>query len=106
MRTSMSSMCTSSMNSTPGTISALPSSFHSATLASICSRTSDLISPVSPANSAKKPCARLLITSISWSVTLCTICIPIVHTRRKVREMCACVCEYCLSLSTMACANS
>jgi hypothetical protein len=33
---------------TPGTISALPSSFHSATLASICSLTSDLISPVSP----------------------------------------------------------
>lgn len=35
----MSSMCTSSMKMTPGTISALPSSRHSATLASICSRT-------------------------------------------------------------------
>lgn len=34
---------------TPGMISALPSSRHSATLALICSRTSDLISPVSPA---------------------------------------------------------
>lgn len=33
---------------TPGMISALPSSRHSATLALICSRTSDLISPVSP----------------------------------------------------------
>lgn len=33
---------------TPGIISALPSSRHSATLALICSRTSDLISPVSP----------------------------------------------------------
>ena len=30
---------TSSMKSTPGTISALPSSRHSATLPSICSRT-------------------------------------------------------------------
>ncbi len=47
----------SSMNSTPGTMSALPSSRHSATLASICSRTSARISPVSPANSARKPCA-------------------------------------------------
>ena len=35
---------------TPGTISAFPSSRHSATLAFICSRTSDLISPVSPAS--------------------------------------------------------
>ena len=33
---------------TPGTISAFPSSLHSATLALICSRTSPLISPVSP----------------------------------------------------------
>ena len=39
---------TSSMKSTPGTISALPSSLHSATFAFICSRTSALISPVSP----------------------------------------------------------
>lgn len=48
---------TSSMNSTPGTISALPSSRHSATFMSICSRTSCRISPVSPENSAKKPWA-------------------------------------------------
>jgi hypothetical protein len=34
----MSSMWTSSMNKTPGTISALPSSRHSATFWSICSR--------------------------------------------------------------------
>lgn len=98
---SMSSMCTSSMNNTwghcrglmvrghrrsntwprghmgavgptPGMISALPSSLHSHTLALICSRTSDLISPVSPENRAKKPCVRLLMTSISWRVTVCT----------------------------------
>ena len=35
---------------TPGTISAFPSSLHSATFELICSLTSDLISPVSPAN--------------------------------------------------------
>jgi hypothetical protein len=35
---------------------ALPSSRHSDTLASICSRTSAFISPVSPAKSARKPC--------------------------------------------------
>ena len=45
---SMSSMCTSSTNSTPGTISAFPSSLHSVTLELICSRISLLISPVSP----------------------------------------------------------
>jgi hypothetical protein len=39
---------TSSMKRTPGTISAFPSSLHSATFALICSRTSVLISPVSP----------------------------------------------------------
>ena len=39
---------TSSINKTPGTISALPSSRHSPTLLLIWSRTSDLISPVSP----------------------------------------------------------
>ena len=39
---------TSSMNKTPGTISALPSSRHSATLLLIWSRTSGFISPVSP----------------------------------------------------------
>lgn len=55
---SMSNICTSSMNSTPGTMSALPSSRHSATLESICSLTSCLISPVSPANNARKPCRR------------------------------------------------
>mmetsp|Transcript_35304 Transcript_35304/g.104435 ORF Transcript_35304/g.104435 Transcript_35304/m.104435 type:complete len:212 (-) Transcript_35304:441-1076(-) len=69
---SMSSMCTSSMKSTPGTISALPSSRHSATFWSICSRTSCRISPVSPENSARKPCVRELMTSISCSVTTCT----------------------------------
>lgn len=68
---SISSMCTSSMNRTctqthtkhtivseqrdyhtltPGTISAFPSSLHSATFALICSRTSPFISPVSPAD--------------------------------------------------------
>ena len=45
---SMSSIWTSSINNTPGTISALPSSLHSATFPFICSLTSDLISPVSP----------------------------------------------------------
>ena len=40
---------TSSMKRTPGTISALPSSRQSLTLALIWSRSSDLISPVSPA---------------------------------------------------------
>jgi hypothetical protein len=43
------------MNKTPGTISAFPSSRHSATLSFICSRTSDFISPVSPENNARKP---------------------------------------------------
>jgi len=56
LKHSMSSMCTSSTNSTPGMTVAFPSSRHSATLASICSLTSLLISPVSPANSARKPC--------------------------------------------------
>ena len=115
------------MQRTPGTISALPSSRHSATLALICSRTSLLLSPVSPARkaharpesytysnmcrrrpladireqlaggdcececeeegpvleseewrrrapekSARKPCERELITSISCSDTVCT----------------------------------
>lgn len=57
---------------TPGMISALPSSLHSHTLALICSRTSDLISPVSPENRARKPCVRLLMTSISWRDTVWT----------------------------------
>ena len=57
---------------TPGTISALPSSRHSATLELICSRTSILISPVSPEKRARNPCVRLLMTSISCSVTVCT----------------------------------
>mmetsp|Transcript_63497 Transcript_63497/g.104887 ORF Transcript_63497/g.104887 Transcript_63497/m.104887 type:complete len:241 (+) Transcript_63497:923-1645(+) len=69
---SMSNICTSSMKSTPGITSALPSSRHSNTLLSICSRTSCLISPVSPANNAKNPCARELMTSISCNVTVCT----------------------------------
>ena len=77
----MSSMCASSMNNTPGTMLALPFSFHSDTFSSICSRTSALISPVSPANSARKPCCRELITSMSCSDTYaslggkcCTVC--------------------------------
>jgi hypothetical protein len=69
---SMSSMCTSSMNSTPGTISALPSYRHSDTFLSICSRTYCVISPVAPENKARKPCDRELITSISCKVTVCT----------------------------------
>ena len=69
---SISNMWTSSTKSTPGTMVARPSSRHSATLASICSLTSGLISPVSPAKSAKKPWARELITSISWSDTVWT----------------------------------
>ena len=56
---------------TPWIISALPCSRHSATRCVICSRTSDLISPVSPAKSAMKPCERELMTSISCSVTMC-----------------------------------
>jgi len=40
---------------TPGTISAFPSSRHSMTFWLIWSRTSDLISPISPENKAKKP---------------------------------------------------
>ena len=69
---SISNIWTSSINKTPGTISDFPSSRHSATLSLICSRTSDLISPVSPENNARKPCDRLLITSISCNVTVCT----------------------------------
>lgn len=57
---------------TPGMISALPSSLHSHTLALICSRTSDLISPVSPEKRARKPCVRLLMTSISCRDTVWT----------------------------------
>lgn len=53
-------------------ISALPSSLHSHTLALICSRTSALISPVSPEKSARKPCVRLLMTSISCRDTVWT----------------------------------
>lgn len=53
---SISNIWTSSMNMTPGRISALPSSRHSATFWSICSRTSWRISPVSPAKRARKPC--------------------------------------------------
>lgn len=53
------------MKRTPGIIVALPSSLHSAILASICSRTSDLISPVSPANRARKPCFTKALNAIS-----------------------------------------
>ncbi len=69
---SISNIWTSSINKTPGTISAFPSSRHSATLSLICSRTSDLISPVSPENNARKPWERLFITSISCNVTVWT----------------------------------
>ena len=69
---SMSSIWTSSMNRTPGAISALPSSLQSDTLALIWSRTSGLISPVSPEKSAKNPCVLELMTSISCRVTVCT----------------------------------
>ena len=90
---STSSICTSSMNSTcdpkltlksydinrqgklkltPGIISALPSSLHSATFVLIWVRSSGLISPVSPANRARKPCVLLLMTSISCNETVCT----------------------------------
>ena len=41
---------------TPGTISAFPSSLHSATFALICSRTSPFISPVSPKERKQKWC--------------------------------------------------
>ena len=60
------------MNKTPGTISALPSSLHSATFVSICSLTSPLISPTSPLNKARNPCCLEFITSISCKVTVCT----------------------------------
>ncbi|KAH3672937.1 hypothetical protein WICPIJ_009990 [Wickerhamomyces pijperi] len=69
---SMSNMCTSSMKRTPGTISALPSSFHSATLVLICSLTSDLISPVSPLKRARNPWDLELMTSISCKETVWT----------------------------------
>lgn len=69
---SISSMWTSSMNRTPGMMSALPSSRHSATFVLIWSRTSCFISPVSPENKARKPCVLLLMTSTSWRVTVCT----------------------------------
>ncbi|RUS21403.1 hypothetical protein BC937DRAFT_92798 [Endogone sp. FLAS-F59071] len=68
----MSSMCTSSTNNTPGTISAFPSSRHSAIRVLIWSRTSGLISPVSPEKRARNPCVRELMTSISWRETVCT----------------------------------
>nr|AFK39296.1 unknown [Lotus japonicus] len=52
----MSSMRTSSMKRTLGTISAFPSSLYSATLVFICSLTSPQISPVSPVKSQKSLC--------------------------------------------------
>ena len=51
---SMSSMWTSSTKSTPGTMVARPSSRHSATFASICSRTCAARPELAP-NSTKKP---------------------------------------------------
>jgi len=47
---SRSNICASSIKSTPGTISAFPSSLHSETFVLIYSLTSYLISPVSPEN--------------------------------------------------------
>ena len=52
---SISNMWTSSINKTPGTISALPYSLHSETFLSICYLTYWVISPVAPENKAKKP---------------------------------------------------
>ena len=60
---------TSSMKRTPGMISAFPSSRHCAILESICSRTSDRISPVSPANSARKPCKNQILMVIDPDIT-------------------------------------
>ncbi len=54
------------------TISAFPSSLHSATFWSIWSLTSCLISPVSPEKRAKNPWLLLFITSISCKVTVWT----------------------------------
>jgi len=69
---SISNIWTSSMNKTPGTISALPYSLHSETFLSICYLTSCVISPVAPENNAKNPCDLELITSISCKVTVWT----------------------------------
>lgn len=57
---------TSAQSLTPGMISALPSSLHSATLALICSRTSDLISPVSPARDRGISGARGWVEAQRW----------------------------------------
>lgn len=69
---SISNIWTSSIKSTPGTISALPYSLHYETFLSICSLTSWVISPVAPENNAKNPWDLELITSISCKVTVCT----------------------------------
>lgn len=69
---SISNMWTSSINSTPGTTSAFPSSFHSATFPSIYSLISASISPVSPLKRSKNPFCLELITSISCNVTVWT----------------------------------
>jgi hypothetical protein len=53
---------------TPGTISAFPSSRHSATFPLIWSLNSGLISPVSPANKARKPCVVCLSTALILQV--------------------------------------
>ena len=77
---SISSMWTSSMNRTPGTISAFPSSRHSATFVSICSLTSAHISLVSPVKRARKPCVLHFITKIikfsERSSTIVTLTFP------------------------------
>ena len=58
------SIWTSSMNKTPGTISAFPYYLHSATFLSICYLTYWVIYPVAPENNPKNPCGLELITSI------------------------------------------
>jgi hypothetical protein len=70
---SRSKRWTSSMKRTPETSLARPSSLHSATLASTWARSSPEISPVSPEKRARKPCWRLLMTSISWRLTTCVV---------------------------------
>ena len=50
-------------------MSAFPSSRHCAILESICSRTSDRISPVSPAKSARKPCIVQILIVTCQNIT-------------------------------------
>jgi hypothetical protein len=61
---SMSSIWTSSIKRTPGTIYDFPYSFHYYTFKSTCCLTYSGISPVSPEKRAKNPWALELMTSI------------------------------------------